>query len=88
MLKPIKESSAVEIIDKVLDSYVHEKQDEIFVQVSEKSSFNNSVVNHNLDSLISMSYEDDQQCFQVSEDQDCHSDFSCFSCYFKKTRLA
>ena len=28
-----------------------------------------------------MSYEDDQQCFQISEDQgikDCHSGFSCF----------
>ena len=40
------------------------------------------------DNLIAMSYEDDQQCFQISEDQaieDCHSSFSCFSCYFKKT---
>ena len=40
------------------------------------------------DNLIAMSYEDDQRCFQISEDQgieDCHSGFSCFSCYFKKT---
>ena len=95
---PEKESFVVEIMDKVLDPNVlmpseqslheeviqpaHEQQDEIFVQVSENSSFN-----HNLDSLIAMSYEDDQQCFHVSEDQDCHSDFSCFSCYFKMTRL-
>ena len=91
VLNPMKESSAVEIIwyeeDRVVEQSLHEeviqpfheKQDEIFVQVSENSSFN-----HNLDSLIAMSYEDDQQCFQVSEDQDCHSDFSC---YFKKTRL-
>jgi len=34
---------------------VHEKQDEIFVQVSEKSYFDNSLVN---DNLIAMSYED------------------------------
>ena len=35
--------------------------------------------------LVSMSYEDDQQCFQISEDReikDCHSGFSC---YFMKT---
>ena len=37
---------------------VHEKQDGTFVQVSEKSSFNNSVVNHNLDNLSALSYED------------------------------
>ena len=96
VLNPIKESSAVEIIwyeeDKVIDQSLHEeviqsfheKQDDIFVQVSEKSSFNNSVVNHNLDSLIAMSYEDDQQCFQVSEDQDCHSNFSCFEMLFQE----
>ena len=32
-----------------------------------------------------MSYEDDQQCFQISEDQgikDCHSGFSCFKMLF------
>ena len=82
VLNPIKESSVVEIIwyeeEKVIDQSLreeviqpaHEKQDEMFVQVSEKSSFN-----HDLDSLIAMSYEDDRQCFQVSEDQDCHSEF-------------
>jgi len=98
VLNPIKESSAVEIIwyeeDKVIDQSLHEeviqsfheKQDEIFVQVSEKSSFNNSVVNHNFDSLIAMSYEDDQQCFQVSEDQDCHSDFPCFEMLFQEDK--
>ena len=43
----------------------NEKQNEIFVQVSEKSSFNNSVIN---DNLISMSCEDDQRCFQILED--------------------
>ena len=40
--------------EEVIQS-VHEKQDEIFVQVSEKSSFNNSMIN---DDLIAMSYED------------------------------
>jgi len=55
VLKPIKESSVVEIIDRVLDSDVHEKQNEIFVQVSDKSPFNNSVTN---DSLNALSYED------------------------------
>jgi len=44
------------------------------------------VVNHNLDSLIAMSYEDDQQCFQVSEDQDCHSDFLCFEMLFQEDK--
>jgi len=55
----MKESSAVEIIwydeDKVIDQSLHEevtqsfheKQDEIFVRVSDKSSFNNSVINDN-----------------------------------------
>ena len=33
VLKPIKESSTIEIIDRVLDSHVHEQQGEIFVQV-------------------------------------------------------
>ena len=70
--------------EEVIQS-VHEKQDEIFVQVSEKSSFNNSVIT---DNLIAMSYEDDQQCFQISEDQgikDCHSAFYVLKCYFMKT---
>ncbi|MCY6524817.1 hypothetical protein, partial [Actinobacillus pleuropneumoniae] len=61
---------------------IHEKQEEIFVQVSEKYSFNNSVIN---DNLISMSYEDDQQFFQILEDQgikDYHSGFSCFKMLF------
>ena len=85
VLKPMKESSAVEIIwneeEKVIDPNVlisleqslheeviqsfREKQDEIFVQVSEKSSLNNSLIN---DNLIAMSYEDDQQCFEILED--------------------
>jgi len=93
VLNPMKESSVVEIIwneeDKVINRSLHEevmqsfhgKQDEIFVQVSEKSSFN-----HNLDSLIAMSYEDDQQCFQVLEDRDCHSDFSCFEMLFQEDK--
>lgn len=54
-MQPIKESSAVEIIGKVLDSDVHEKQGEIFVQVSDEYPFNNSVIN---DSLSAISYED------------------------------
>lgn len=54
-MQPIKESSAVEIIGKVLDSDVHEQQGEIFVQVSDESPFNNSVIN---DSLSALSYED------------------------------
>jgi len=60
------------------------KKNEIFVQVSEKYSFDNSVVNDNFNS---MSYEDDQQCFQISEDQgneDCHSGFSCFEMLFQE----
>ena len=36
--------------EEVIQS-VHEKQDEIFVQASEKSSFNNSVINDNLISM-------------------------------------
>ena len=55
VLKPIKESSTVEIIDRVLDSDVHEKQGETFVQVSDESPFNSSVIN---DSLSALSYED------------------------------
>ena len=55
VLKPIKESFAVEIINRVLDSDVHEQQDEIFVQVSDESPFNNSVIK---DSLSALSYED------------------------------
>ena len=39
---------------------VHEKQNEIFVRVSDKYSFNNSVIH---DDLIVVSYEDDQPCF-------------------------
>ena len=66
----MKENFAVEIIDRVFDrnvlmsseqilheeviQSVHETQNEIFVQVSGKYSFNNSMIN---DSLISMSYE-------------------------------
>ena len=50
------------------------------------SSFDNSVVNDNLDNLIAMPYEDDQQCFQISEDQDCHSDFSCFKMLFQEDK--
>ena len=53
-MQPIKESSAVEIIGKVLGSDVHEQQGETFVQVSDKSSFDNSVLN---DNLIAISYE-------------------------------
>jgi len=94
VLNPMKESSVVEIIlsslehnlhEEVIQS-VHEKQNEIFVQVSEKYSFDNSVVNDNLDNLIAMSYEDDQQCFKISEDQDCHSDFSCFKMLFQEDK--
>ena len=55
MLQPIKESSTVEIIDRILDSDVHEQQGEIFVQVSDESPFNSSVIN---DSLNALSYED------------------------------
>ena len=55
VLKPIKESYTVEIIDRVLDSHVHEQQGEIFVQVSDESPFNNSIIN---DSLNALSYED------------------------------
>jgi len=95
----MKESSAIEVIwneeDRVIDQSLHEeiiqsfheKQDEIFVQVSEKYSFNNSVVNDPLDSMIAMSYEDDQQCFQILEDQgikDCHSGFSCLEMLFQE----
>lgn len=54
-MQPIKESTTVEIIDRVLDSDVHEQQGEIFVQVSDESPFNNSVIN---DSLNAFSYED------------------------------
>ena len=54
-MQPIKESSAVEIIDRVLDSDVHEQQGEIFVQASDEFPFNNSVIN---DSLNALSYED------------------------------
>ena len=39
------------------------------------------------DNLIAMSYEDDQQCFQISKDQgneDCHSGFSCFEMLFQE----
>jgi len=89
----MKESSTVEIIwneeDRVIDQSLHEevihpfhgKQDEIFVQVIEKSSFNNSVIK---DNLIVMSYEDDQQCFQILEDQDRHSGLSCFEMLFQE----
>ena len=55
VLNPEKESFAVEIIDRVVDSDVHKKQNEIFVQVSDKSPFNNSLIN---DSLNALSYED------------------------------
>lgn len=39
------------------------------------------------DNLIAMSYEDDRQCFQISEDRgikDCHSGFSCFEMLFQE----
>jgi len=71
----------------VIQSF-YEKQDETFVQVSKKYYFDNSVVS---DNLIAMSYEYDQQCFQISEDQgieDCHSSFLCFLCYIKKIIIA
>ncbi len=55
VLNPEKESFAVEIIDRVSDSDVHEKQNEILVQVSDESPFNNYVIN---DSLKALSYED------------------------------
>ena len=55
VLNPEKESFVVEIIDRVSDSDVHEKHNEIFVQVSDESPFNNSVIN---DSLKALSYED------------------------------
>ena len=65
--------------EEVIQSF-YEKQDP-FVQVSEKSSFNNSVVN---DNFVAMSYEDDQQCIKIAQDQgieDCHSDFPYISCF-------
>ena len=69
--------------EEVIQSF-YEKQDEIFVQVSEKYSCDNSVEN---DNLVAMSYEDDLQCFQISEDQrieDCHLGFSCFEMLFQE----
>ena len=54
-MQPIKESSTIEIIDRVLDLDVHEQQGENFVQVSDESPFNNSIIN---DSLNALSYED------------------------------
>lgn len=96
VLNPMKESFVDEIIwneegnitdpslqEEVIQSF-HEKKDEIFVQASEKSSFNNSVVN---DNLVAMSYEDDQQCFQISEDQgdkDSQSGSSCLEMLFQE----
>lgn len=63
VLNPMKESFDVEMVlsslehslhEAVIES-VHEKQNEIFVRVSDKSSFNNSMIN---DNFISMSYGD------------------------------
>jgi len=45
------------------------------------------VVNDNFDNFIAMSYEDDQQCFQILEDhgiEDCHSGFSCLEMLFQE----
>jgi len=99
--------------EEVIQSF-YEKQDKIFVQVSEKSSFDNSLVNDRSvsfefqeiyevfphmtdecdkkhDNLVAMSYEDDQQCIQILEEQgieDCHSYFfshiSCFELLFQE----
>ena len=75
-------------IQKEVFQSLSEKQDEIFVQLSEKTSLDNSVVNdrnvsfkvyEQYEFFPLMSYEDDQQCIQIAEDQgieDCHSDFS------------
>ena len=84
MLNPIKENSTVEIIDRVLDSDVHEQQDEIFAQASKKVSLSEFVAddvndntvldnieecNKELDNLVVISYEDDLQHIHTIEDQ-------------------
>jgi len=77
-----KGSSVVEIIDKVFDPNVlmsleqslheeviqpaHEQQGEIFVQVSDKSSFNNSVIN---DSLSALSRRKQKPLSPLSEEE-------------------
>jgi len=82
VLNPEKESFVVEIIDSGMDSNVlmtseqslheeviqsvHEQQGEIFVQVSNESPFNNSVIN---DSLSSLSRRKQKPLSPLSEEE-------------------
>ena len=109
VLIPSEQSLHEEVIQSL-----YEKQDEIIVQLSEKSSLDDSEVNdRNVsfefheqskvfplmidecdkkdENLATMSYEYDQQCIQIAEDQgigDCHSNFSshvsCFEFLFQE----